>query len=255
MNFNTTETRLFAQFPELREGLQLQEIARLERAISTADLNRLKKAIQLGELMQKVCTWYDLPGTQTKFADFGITWSRADIAQKVFLCSKAQMFKNIAAFKNNEQNPGQLTTFNDQIKRLKREGQKVSKSLENYNKFVSNLEGYAIPDSAESAESAANMLLPTVAEITPETIAQDNEQQAQSVINSNNAYRLEFTAYDMETVFTIDIMHDSTINASYNSSHPMPTNSALPREMFNYLDTFLTIARENTTNINITNNE
>ena len=138
MNFNTTETRLFAQFPELREGLQLQEIARLERAISTADLNRLKKAIQLGELMQKVCTWYDLPGTQTKFADFGITWSRADIAQKVFLCSKAQMFKNIAAFKNNEQNADQLTAFNDQIKRLKREGQKVSKSLENYNKFVSN---------------------------------------------------------------------------------------------------------------------
>ena len=58
MNFNTTETRLFAQFPELREGLQLQEIARLERAISTADLNRLKKAIQLGELMQKF-----VPGT------------------------------------------------------------------------------------------------------------------------------------------------------------------------------------------------
>ena len=120
MNFNTTETRLFAQFPELREGLQLQEIARLERAISTADLNRLKKAIQLGELMQKVCTWYDLPGTQTKFADFGITWSRADIAQKVFLCSKAQMFKNIAAFKNNNENADQLTAFNDQIKRLKR---------------------------------------------------------------------------------------------------------------------------------------
>ena len=247
MNFNTTETRLFAQFPELREGLQLQEIARLERAISTADLNRLKKAIQLGELMQKVCTWYDLPGTQTKFADFGITWSRADIAQKVFLCSKAQMFKNIAAFKNNDDNADQLTAFNDQIKRLKREGQKVSKSLENYNKFVSNLEG------AESAESAANMLLPNVEEITPETIAQDNEPPAQSVINSNNAYRLEFTAYDMETVFTIDIMHDSTINASYNGPSQTPTNAAAI--MLDYIGAATSIVRENRDNVNININE
>ena len=132
MNFNTTETRLFAQFPELREGLQLQEIARLERAISTADLNRLKKAIQLGELMQKVCTWYDLPGTQTKFAEFGITWGRADIAQKVFLCSKAQMFKNIAAFKNNNENADQLTAFNDQIKRLKNGIRESADELEEF---------------------------------------------------------------------------------------------------------------------------
>jgi hypothetical protein len=247
MNFNTTETRLFAQFPELAEGLQLQEIARLERAISTADLNRLKKAIQLGELMQKVCTWYDLPETQTKFAEFGITWSRADIAQKVFLCSKAQMFKNIAAFKNNEQNADQLTAFNDQIKRLKREGQKVSKSLENYNKFVSNLEG------AESAVSAANMLLPNVAEITPETIAQDNEPPAQSVINSNNAYRLEFTAYDLETTFTIDIMHDSTINASYNGPSQTPTNAAAI--MLDYIGAATSIVRENRDNVNININE
>ena len=246
MNFNTTETRLFAQFPELREGLQLQEIARLERAISTADLNRLKKAIQLGELMQKVCTWYDLPETQTKFADFGITWSRADIAQKVFLCSKAQMFKNIAAFKNNEQNADQLTAFNDQIKRLKREGQKVSKSLENYNKFVSNLEG------AESAVSAANMLLPNVAEITPETIAQDNEPPGETNVNSNNAYRLEFTAYDMETIFTIDIMHDSTINASFNAPGPLPTNAA--RQMLDLIGAAVSVVRENRDNININNN-
>ena len=243
MNFNTTETRLFAQFPELREGLQLQEIARLERAISTADLNRLKKAIQLGELMQKVCTWYDLPGTQTKFAEFGITWSRADIAQKVFLCSKAQMFKNIAAFKNNEQNADQLTAFNNQIKRLKREGQKVSKSLENYNKFVSNLEG------AESAESAANMLLPNVAEITPETIAQDNEPPAQSVPE----YQLELTLKNRAVQFDLKVTTDMQFQVEFNEVLPFePNYNAI---VCNSVQEVLTLLNENISNINITNNE
>ena len=156
------------------------------------------------------------------------------------------MFKNIAAFKNNEQNADQLTAFNDQIKRLKREGQKVSKSLENYNKFVSNLEG------AESAVSAANMLLPNVEEITPETIAQDNEPPGETNVNSNNAYRLEFTAYDMETIFTIDIMHDSTINASFNAPGPLPTNAA--RQMLDLIGAAVSVVRENRDNININNN-
>lgn len=245
MNFNTTETRLFAQFPELREGLQLQEIASLERAISTADLNRLKKAIQLGELMQKVCTWYDLPGTQTKFAEFGITWSRADIAQKVFLCSKAQMFKNIAAFKNNEQNADQLTAFNDQIKRLKREGQKVSKSLENYNKFVSNLEG------AESAVSAANMLLPNVAEITPETIAQDNEPPAQSVPE----YQLELTLKNRSVQFDLKVTTDMQFHVEFNEVLPFePNYRAIAVSNIQDVWNLLNENRDNI-NINIPNNE
>ena len=251
MNFNTTETRLFQQFPELRDGLQVQEIERLERAIGTADLNRLKKAIQLGELMQQTCNWYDLPETQTKFAEFGISWSREDIAQKVYLCSKSQMFKNIKAFEFNTANPNNLTEFNNQVKRLRRAGEKVNKSLEKFNAFSKQML------TAETPEIAAQVLRPNVEEITPETIAQDTEPPGGTSVDSNTgnqAYRLEFTAYDMETTFTIDVMRQGTINATYNSSHPLPANSALPREMFNYLDTFFTVIRENENNINTNSN-
>lgn len=246
MNFNTTETRLFQQFPELRDGLQVQEIERLERAIGTADLNRLKKAIQLGELMQQTCNWYDLPETQTKFAEFGISWSREDIAQKVYLVSKSQMFKNIKAFEFNTANPNNLTEFNNQVKRLRRAGEKVNKSLEKFNAFSKQML------TAETPEIAAQVLTPNVEEITPETIAQDTEPPGEPSVNINNAYRLEFTAFDMDTTFTIDIMHDSTINASFNAPGPVPTNAA--RQMLDLIGAALSVVRENRDNVNITNN-
>lgn len=242
MNFNTTETRLFQQFPELRDGLQVQEIERLERAIGTADLNRLKKAIQLGELMQQTCNWYDLPETQTKFAEFGISWSREDIAQKVYLCSKSQMFKNIKAFEFNTANPNNLTEFNNQVKRLRRAGEKVNKSLEKFNAFSKQML------TAETPEIAAQVLTPNVEEITPETIAQDTEPPGETSVNSNNAYTLTLTEFDSEISFTIDIMHDSTISANNSGA------AATSNDMANIIEQVSQLIRENRTNINITNN-
>lgn len=242
MNFNTTETRLFQQFPELRDGLQVQEIERLERAIGTADLNRLKKAIQLGELMQQTCNWYDLPETQTKFAEFGISWSREDIAQKVYLVSKSQMFKNIKAFEFNTANPNNLTEFNNQVKRLRRAGEKVNKSLEKFNAFSKQML------TAETPEIAAQVLTPNVEEITPETIAQDTEPPGETSVNSNNAYTLTLTEFDSEISFTIDIMHDSTISANNSGA------AATSNDMANIIEQVSQLIRENRTNINITNN-
>ena len=242
MNFNTTETRLFQQFPELRDGLQVQEIERLERAIGTADLNRLKKAIQLGELMQQTCNWYDLPETQTKFAEFGISWSREDIAQKVYLVSKSQMFKNIKAFEFNTANPNNLTEFNNQVKRLRRAGEKVNKSLEKFNAFSKQML------TAETPEIAAQVLTPNVEEITPETIAQDTEPPGETSVNSNNAYTLTLTEFNSEISFTIDIMHDSTISANNSGA------AATSNDMANIIEQVSQLIRENITNINITNN-
>ncbi len=242
MNFNTTETRLFQQFPELRDGLQVQEIERLERAIGTADLNRLKKAIQLGELMQQTCNWYDLPETQTKFAEFGISWSREDIAQKVYLVSKSQMFKNIKAFEFNTANPNNLIEFNNQVKRLRRAGEKVNKSLEKFNAFSKQML------TAETPEIAAQVLTPNVEEITPETIAQDTEPPGETSVNSNNAYTLTLTEFDSEISFTIDIMHDSTISANNSGA------AATSNDMANIIEQVSQLIRENRTNINITNN-
>ena len=242
MNFNTTETRLFQQFPELRDGLQVQEIERLERAIGTADLNRLKKAIQLGELMQQTCNWYDLPETQTKFAEFGISWSREDIAQKVYLVSKSQMFKNIKAFEFNTANPNNLIEFNNQVKRLRRAGEKVNKSLEKFNAFSKQML------TAETPEIAAQVLTPNVEEITPETIAQDTEPPGETSVNSNNAYTLTLTEFNSEISFTIDIMHDSTISANNSGA------AATSNDMANIIEQVSQLIRENRTNINITNN-
>ena len=214
MNFNTMETALFEQHPELNDGLQISEIRALERSISTADLNRLKKMIKLGGLMQKVCQWYDTPDVRDKFESFGLTWSREDIANKVFLISKAQMFKNIKAFELDSENDGYLTAFKGQITRLRNNGVKVSQSLENYIKFVKELTSSETGDISTN-QAADTCFMPSESdEITPETIEAEgvaNEPPPSSSNDREFLYELSFKERSNDRYFKILITRDMII--------------------------------------------
>ena len=214
MNFNTMETALFEQHPELNDGLQISEIRALERSISTADLNRLKKMIKLGGLMQRVCQWYDSPDVRDKFESFGLTWSREDIANKVFLISKAQMFKNIKAFELDSENEGYLTAFKGQITRLRNNGVKVSQSLENYIKFVKELTSSDTGDISTN-QAADTCFMPSESdEITPETIEAEgvaNEPPPSSSNDREFLYELSFKERSNDRYFKILITRDMII--------------------------------------------
>jgi len=242
MNFNTTETRLFEANPELRDGLQVQEIARLERSLSTAELNRLKKNIQLGKIMTEVCAWYDLPETQTKFADYGISWSREDIAQKVFLCSKSQMFKNIKGFAFHTQNDTNLSHFNTAVNRLRIDGTKISKSLENYNKFSTAL-------SSGNLTSAREVLIPTAVEITPETIATDIQEDTENYLfNTPNAYEISVVApHNISYKIVASATMQFSITNTSIPQHITATNFSIPQ----HIEETLALIRENLEGINI----
>ena len=207
------ETALFEeQHPELNDGLQIPEIRALERSISTADLNRLKKMIKLGGLMQRVCQWYDTPDVRNKFESFGLTWSREDIANKVFLISKAQMFKNIKAFELDSENEGYLTAFKGQITRLRNNGVKVSQSLENYIKFVKELTSSETGDI--STNQAADVLYASESdEITPETIAAEGRQEPPPSSSNDREflYELSFKERTDDRYFKILITRDMII--------------------------------------------
>lgn len=214
MNFNTMETALFEQHPELNDGLQIPEIRALERSISTADLNRLKKMIKLGGLMQRVCQWYDSPDVRDKFESFGLTWSREDIANKVFLISKAQMFKNIKAFELDSENDGYLTAFKGQITRLRNNGVKVSQSLENYIKFVKELTSSDTGDISTN-QAADTCFMPSESdEITPETIAADSAANEPPPSSSNDReflYEVTLKEHSNDRYFKILISRDMII--------------------------------------------
>ena len=215
MNFNTMETALFEQHPELNDGLQISEIRALERSISTADLNRLKKMIKLGGLMKRVCQWYDTPDVRNKFESFGLTWSREDIANKVFLISKAQMFKNIKAFElDREHGAFYLTAFKTQITRLRNNGVKVSQSLENYIKFVKELTSSETGDISTN-QAADTCFMPSESdEITPETIEAEgvaNEPPPSSSNERDFLYELSFKERSNDRYFKILISRDMII--------------------------------------------
>ncbi len=266
MNFNTMETALFEQHPELNDGLQISEIRALERSISTADLNRLKKMIKLGGLMQRVCQWYDSPDVRDKFESFGLTWSREDIANKVFLISKAQMFKNIKAFEIDSENEGFLTAFKGQITRLRRNGVKVSQSLENYIKFARELtSNYTEPNQA-----ADTCFMPSESdEITPETIEAEgvaNEPPPSSSSQDENLmFEVTFKQQSENPTlpirkFKVTISRDMIIEVDRNPRDfqimgtEIVEDSEFPTLAVNGLRRVATLLDENNTNINFVNN-
>jgi len=254
MNFNTMETALFEQHPELNDGLQISEIRALERSISTADLNRLKKMIKLGGLMQRVCQWYDSPEVRDKFESFGLTWSREDIANKVFLISKAQMFKNIKAFELDSENDGYLTAFKGQITRLRNNGVKVSQSLENYIKFARELtsNNISIPDAADTC------FMPSESdEITPETIAADsaaNEPPPSSSNDRDFLFEVTFKEGTNDRQFKIMITRDMIIEVERSLNSWNVSDDQFASVIANGLRRVATLTDENNTNLNFVNN-
>jgi len=267
MNFNTMETALFEQHPELNDGLQISEIRALERSISTADLNRLKKMIKLGGLMQRVCQWYDTPEVRDKFESFGLTWSRDDIASKVFLISRAQMFKYITAHKFDSENDGYLTAFKGQITRLRNNGVKVSQSLENYIKFVKKLTSSETGDISTN-QAADTCFMPSESdEITPETIEAEGvaNEPPPSSSSQNEDYLFEVT-FKQTTgdlpprEFKVTITNDMIIEYTRdpNNFRVMGTTAVddvdFPRLASNGLRRVATLLDENTTNVNFVNN-
>jgi len=254
MNFNTMETALFEQHPELNDGLQISEIRALERSISTADLNRLKKMIKLGGLMQRVCQWYDSPDVRDKFESFGLTWSREDIANKVFLISKAQMFKNIKAFELDSENDGYLTAFKGQITRLRNNGVKVSQSLENYIKFARELtsNNISIPDAADTC------FMPSESdEITPETIAADsaaNEPPPSSSNDRDFLFEVTFKEGTNDRQFKIMITRDMIIEVERSLNSWNVSDDQFASVIANGLRRVATLTDENNTNLNFVNN-
>ncbi|MHA1280601.1 MAG: hypothetical protein ACTSQ8_25880 [Candidatus Helarchaeota archaeon] len=194
--------------------MQISEIRALERSISTADLNRLKKMIKLGGLMQRVCQWYDSPEVRDKFESFGLSWSREDIANKVFLISKAQMFKNIKAFELDSENDGYLTAFKGQITRLRNNGVKVSQSLENYIKFVKELTSSETGDISTN-QAADTCFMPSESdEITPETIEAEGVANEPPPSSSNDRaflYEVTLKEHSNDRYFKIMISRDMII--------------------------------------------
>ena len=256
------ETALFEQHPELNDGLQISEIRALERSISTADLNRLKKMIKLGGLMKRVCQWYDTPDVRDKFESFGLTWSREDIANKVFLISKAQMFKNIKAFElDREHGAFYLTAFKTQITRLRNNGVKVSQSLENYIKFVKELTSSETGDISTN-QAADTCFMPSESdEITPETIEAEGVANEPPPSSSNDRdYLFEITfkqgsdQYAENRQFKVLITRDMIIEVERNANAWSVSDEQFASVIANGLRRVATLTDENSSNLNFVNN-
>ena len=251
------ESALFEQHPELNDGLQISEIRALERSISTADLNRLKKMIKLGGLMQRVCQWYDTPEVRDKFESFGLTWSRDDIAKKVFLISRAQMFKYITAHKFDSENDGYLTALKGQITRLRNNGVKVSQSLENYIKFAKELTSSDTGDISTN-QAADTCFMPSESdEITPETIEAEgvaNEPPPSSSNDRDFVFEVKFKEGTNDRQFKIMITRDMIIEVERSLNSWNVSDDQFASVIANGLRRVATLTDENNTNLNFVNN-
>jgi hypothetical protein len=213
--------------------------------------------IKLGGLMQRVCQWYDTPEVRDKFESFGLTWSRDDIAKKVFLISRAQMFKYITAHKFDSENDGYLTAFKGQITRLRNNGVKVSQSLENYIKFAKELTSSDTGDISTN-QAADTCFMPSESdEITPETIEAEgvaNEPPPSSSNDRDFLFEVTFKEGTNDRQFKIMITRDMIIEVERSLNSWNVSDDQFASVIANGLRRVATLTDENNTNLNFVNN-
>lgn len=118
----------------VKTGLQLSRVKSLQKSIKTAQRTKFRKQLELADAMRTAKEWFDLPTTQSLFADSGVTWTAEDLADKVFECQKPWMYKCIKASGWDDEVVGM---FEYQCKALQEQGKSVKMGLEDLNKFAS----------------------------------------------------------------------------------------------------------------------
>jgi len=118
----------------VKTGLQLSRVKSLQKSIKTAQRTKFRKQLELADAMRTAKEWFDLPTTQSLFAENGVTWTAEDLADKVFECQKPWMYKCIKASGWDDEVVGM---FEYQCKALQDQGKSVKMGLEDLNKFAS----------------------------------------------------------------------------------------------------------------------
>ena len=92
------ESALLA-LPQVKAGLNIQEIRRVQRSLTNAQKSKFTNTISLSKLVVKAHEWFTSDEGKAVFREEGVTWSNEDFGKKVFGWQKSYFYKVLKAGK------------------------------------------------------------------------------------------------------------------------------------------------------------
>lgn len=119
--------------PQVKAGLQITEIRRVQRTLTNAQKSKFNNTLTLSALVVKAHEWFTSEEGKAVFREEGVTWSNEDFGKKVFGWQKSYFYKVLKA--------GKLPTevvdlFNTKCDEAEAEGNEPNRTLEGLLKFA-----------------------------------------------------------------------------------------------------------------------
>ena len=123
----------FLSLPQVKLGLNLQEIRSVQRTITNAKKKKFEQTLALSKLVTKAVEWFQSEDGQRVCNDEGISWTNEEIGQKVFGWQKSFFYKVVKAGKLDE---AVIESFNTKCNEVEARGEEPNRSLEGLLKFA-----------------------------------------------------------------------------------------------------------------------
>jgi hypothetical protein len=141
----------FLNLPQVKQGLNLQEIRSVQRTIVNAKKKKFEQTLALSKLVNQAVEWFQSEDGQRVCAEEGISWTNEEIGQKVFGWQKSFFYKVVKAGKLDE---SVVDTFKAKCDEAETRGEEPNRSLEGLLKFAKAVEtGATATGEGEDAES------------------------------------------------------------------------------------------------------
>lgn len=127
----------FLSNPQVKAGLNLQEVTAVQRAMGKAEKKTFEHSLQLATLAAKAWQWVNSEEGKALCEEEGVTFTRETLGQKVFGREKSFFCKLIKA---GELSTEVVDTFNSKCEEAERAGDKPVRSIESLLKFAKAVE-------------------------------------------------------------------------------------------------------------------
>jgi hypothetical protein len=127
----------FLNLPQVKQGLQLQEIRTVQRGLTNAKKKKFEQTLQLSALVLSAHAWFQSKEGQALCSEQGITWTSEDFGAKVFGWQKSYFYKVLKAAKLEA---SVVENFKEKCSEVEAQGKEANRSLEGLLKFARAME-------------------------------------------------------------------------------------------------------------------
>jgi hypothetical protein len=139
----------FLSMPEVKQGLNLLEIKRLNATLSNGQKKKFATTLTLSAVVLKAFEWYSSEAGKALMSNEGITWTAEDFANKVFGWGKSYFYKVVKAGKLA---PEVIESFNLKCDDIEAGGEEPNRTLEGLLKFAKAVDEVSTEGGQENGE-------------------------------------------------------------------------------------------------------